>query len=241
MKKYFAPAIAVFLVLLIAVSTAGCAARINPKGAAIKYLNDKYDDTFTYYQTYGGKSFLESEKPLKIVCTSEKYPDMYVTAQYSLDRKTIQDNYISVKYSQQLDEKVSEILTSAFPQMEYYFTSFAEDTINASFCDFAPDTSFEEYLAKSGETFSVCLNYTNGEIDLEQIQNDLERQIVDAGAYFFHITIYVFEDCEDFGLNYENAISLLNHGIHAYILTARMEDNTGFTEATWNDSSEFHF
>lgn len=241
MKKFFAPAIAVFLVVLIAVSTAGCAARINPKGAAIKYLNDKYDDTFTYYQTYGGKSFLESEKSLEIVCTSEKYPGMYVTAQYSLDRKTIQDNYISVKYSQQLDEKVSEILTSAFPQMEYFFTSFAEDTINASFHDFAPDTSFEEYLAKSGEAFSVCLNYTNGEINLEQIQKDLERQIVEAEAYFFHITVYVFENCEEFGPNYDNAISLLNQGKHAYILTARMEDNTGFTEATWNDSAEFHF
>ena len=91
MKKY----IVLVVTTLILTGLAGCSMtknRYNHYGV-VKYLENKYDDKFEYYETYGGTLF-DSDSWKKFICTSEKYPGKHILVIYDVKYKKYHDNYL---------------------------------------------------------------------------------------------------------------------------------------------------
>ena len=81
MKKY----ILLLVTALLLTGLAGCSMtknRYNHYGV-VKYLENKYDDKFEYYETYGGTLF-DSDPWKGFVCTSEKYPGKQILVIYDV-------------------------------------------------------------------------------------------------------------------------------------------------------------
>ena len=81
MKK----SILLLVTALLLTGLAGCSMtknRYNHYGV-VKYLENKYDDKFEYYETYGGTLF-DSDSWKKFICTSEKYPGKHILVIYDV-------------------------------------------------------------------------------------------------------------------------------------------------------------
>ena len=88
MKKY----IVLVVTTLILTGLAGCSMtknRYNHYGV-VKYLENKYDDKFEYYETYGGTLF-DSDPWKGFICTSEKYPGKHILVIYDVKYKKYHD------------------------------------------------------------------------------------------------------------------------------------------------------
>ena len=96
MKKY----IVLVVTTLILTGLAGCSMtknRYNHYGV-VKYLENKYDDKFEYYETYGGTLF-DSDSWKKFICTSEKYPGKHILVIYDVNHDEYHDNYFDINYA----------------------------------------------------------------------------------------------------------------------------------------------
>lgn len=235
--KHLKIILSVFLVFIISFTTIGCSKLTATPLTAKAYLEKRYDDEFTYYRTIGGKSFLENDKNLDIVFTSSKYPDSYVTVSYSIERKAVGDNYLYIKYARQFDNLIDGIISNAFPRSDYYFFPVDRNSTWEGFVDCAPDTSFEEFRAiYGGNGIYAYINVPNDEINFADVENVLEKQIVDAGYFCGNLHIYIFLNSPNFKPNYETLSKLVTSKDYSYLLTAEMEDNSGFVEAIWEDN-----
>ena len=144
MKKY----IVLVVTTLILTGLAGCSMtknRYNHYGV-VKYLENKYDDKFEYYETYGGTLF-DSDSWKKFICTSEKYPGKHILVIYDVKYKKYHDNYLDIKYARQVDELFDSMLSEVFGENTYCFPHYEDEDIDGSVSEFDGDTTFEQYIA----------------------------------------------------------------------------------------------
>lgn len=227
--------LSVLLILIITFGGAGCMLQRNSRNhyGMVEYLNDKYDDTFEFYEVYGGTLF-GGDSQKKILCTSEKFPNTFIRVIYDTNTKIYYDNYIPIKYVKQLDELTNKILAKAFPQNDYYYDSFEKFVADSGCKNMPADTTFEEYISNCGKVLYACVNYETTQIDLNQIQTDLEEQIVNAGLFLGGIEIYILSDYDKIlESDYSIWSNILPNKEYVNHLSAEMNDNTGFTKATW--------
>ena len=129
MKKY----IVLVVTTLILTGLAGCSMtknRYNHYGV-VKYLENKYDDKFEYYETYGGTLF-DSDPWKGFICTSEKYPGKHILVIYDVKYKKYHDNYLDIKYARQLDELFDSMLSEVFGEITYCFPQYEAEDIDGS-------------------------------------------------------------------------------------------------------------
>lgn len=108
----------------------------------VKYLENKYDDKFEYYETYGGTLF-DSDSWKKFICTSEKYPGKHILVIYDVNHDEYHDNYFDIKYARQVDELIDSMLLEVFGDDPYYFNHYEGADITGLVSQYDADTTLK--------------------------------------------------------------------------------------------------
>ena len=177
MKKY----IVLVVTTLILTGLAGCSMtknRYNHYGV-VKYLENKYDDKFEYYETYGGTLF-DSDSWKKFICTSEKYPGKHILVIYDVNHDAYHDNYFEIKYAHQVDGLIDSMLSEVFGDDPYYFRHYEGADVSGLVSQYDADTTFEEYIAEENLSLTAFIKSDKSN---EEIESKLKKQILTNGIF----------------------------------------------------------
>ena len=230
MKKY----IVLVVTTLILTGLAGCSMtknRYNHYGV-VKYLENKYDDKFEYYETYGGTLF-DSDSWKKFICTSEKYPGKHILVIYDVKYKKYHDNYLDIKYARQVDELFDSMLSEVFGENTYCFPHYEDEDIDGSVSEFDGDTTFEQYIAEENLSLTAFIKSDKSN---EEIESKLKKQILTNGIFCGWIDLYFVENFDEklmHDSSYKSDVIVKKQRLRHY--SARMENNRKFTESYWED------
>ena len=228
MKKY----ILLLVTALLLTGLAGCSMtknRYNHYGV-VKYLENKYDDKFEYYETYGGTLF-DSDSWKKFICTSEKYPGKHILVIYDVKYKKYHDNYLDIKYAHQVDELIDSMLLEVFEDDPYYFIHYEGADHSGSASQYDADTTFEEYIADKNHNLTA---YIKSDKSNEEVESKIEEQILNSGMYCRNICLHFVEDFDEQRLDDDSYLYDLNvSAVRHYV--AIMKDNKTFRESYWED------
>ena len=230
MKKY----IVLVVTTLILTGLAGCSMtknRYNHYGV-VKYLENKYDDKFEYYETYGGTLF-DSDSWKKFICTSEKYPGKHILVIYDVKYKKYHDNYLDIKYARQVDELFDSMLSEVFGENTYCFPHYEDEDIDGSVSEFDGDTTFEQYIAMKR---LFLYSFVKSDKSNEEIESKLKKQILTNGIFCGWIDLYFVENFDEklmHDSSYKSDVIVKKQRLRHY--SARMENNRKFTESYWED------
>ena len=228
MKKY----IVLVVTTLILTGLAGCSMtknRYNHYGV-VKYLENKYDDKFEYYETYGGTLF-DSDSWKKFICTSEKYPGKHILVIYDVNHDAYHDNYFEIKYAHQVDGLIYSMLSEVFGDDPYYFIHYEGEGISGLTEQYDADTTFEEYIADKNHNLTA---YIKSDKSNEEVESKIEEQILNSGMYCRNICLHFVEDFDEQRLDDDSYLYDLNvSAVRHYV--AIMKDNKTFRESYWED------
>ena len=228
MKKY----ILLLVTALLLTGLAGCSMtknRYNHYGV-VKYLENKYDDKFEYYETYGGTLF-DSDSWKKFICTSEKYPGKHILVIYDVNHDAYHDNYLDIKYAHQVDELIDSMLLEVFEDDPYYFIHYEGEGISGLTEQYDADTTFEEYIADKNHNLTA---YIKSDKSNEEVESKIEEQILNSGMYCRNICLHFVEDFDEQRLDDDSYLYDLNvSAVRHYV--AIMKDNKTFRESYWED------
>ena len=228
MKK----SILLLVTALLLTGLAGCSMtknRYNHYGV-VKYLENKYDDKFEYYETYGGTLF-DSDSWKKFICTSEKYPGKHILVIYDVNHDAYHDNYLDIKYAHQVDELIDSMLLEVFEDDPYYFIHYEGEGISGLTEQYDADTTFEEYIADKNHNLTA---YIKSDKSNEEVESKIEEQILNSGMYCRNICLHFVEDFDEQRLDDDSYLYDLNvSAVRHYV--AIMKDNKTFRESYWED------
>ena len=228
MKK----SILLLVTALLLTGLAGCSMtknRYNHYGV-VKYLENKYDDKFEYYETYGGTLF-DSDPWKGFICTSEKYPGKQILVIYDVNHDAYHDNYLDIKYAHQVDELIDSMLLEVFEDDPYYFIHYEGADHSGSASQYDADTTFEEYIAKKHIYLAA---YVKSDKSNEEIESKLKEQILKNGIFCYEINLYFDEDLDENTLDYfAYRNDVIRKGKKSRHFYAKMKDNKTFTECYW--------
>ena len=230
MKKY----IVLVVTTLILTGLAGCSMtknRYNHYGV-VKYLENKYDDKFEYYETYGGTLF-DSDSWKKFICTSEKYPGKHILVIYDVNHDAYHDNYFEIKYAHQVDGLIDSMLSEVFGDDPYYFRHYEGADVSGLVSQYDADTTFEEYIAEENLSLTAFIKSDKSN---EEIESKLKKQILTNGIFCGLIDLYFVENFDEklmHDSSYKSDVIVKKQRLRHY--SARMENNRKFTESYWED------
>ena len=230
MKKY----IVLVVTTLILTGLAGCSMtknRYNHYGV-VKYLENKYDDKFEYYETYGGTLF-DSDSWKKFICTSEKYPGKHILVIYDVNHDAYHDNYFEIKYAHQVDGLIDSMLSEVFGDDPYYFIHYEGEGISGLTEQYDADTTFEEYIAKKHIYLAA---YVKSDKSNEEIESKLKEQILKNGIFCSWIDLSFVEEFDKERMNdssYIKEVVSVEPEVKHY--SAFMKDNRTFTDCNWEE------
>ena len=228
MKKY----IVLVVTTLILTGLAGCSMtknRYNHYGV-VKYLENKYDDKFEYYETYGGTLF-DSDSWKKFICTSEKYPGKHILVIYDVNHDAYHDNYFEIKYAHQVDGLIDSMLSEVFGDDPYYFRHYEGADVSGLVSQYDADTTFEEYIAEENLSLTAFIKSDKSN---EEIESKLKEQILTNGIFCSWIDLYFVENFDEklmHDSSYKSDVIINKQRLRHY--SAEMEDNKTFTESYW--------
>ena len=230
MKKY----IVLVVTTLILIGLAGCSMtknRYNHYGV-VKYLENKYDDKFEYYETYGGTLF-DSDPWKGFICTSEKYPGKHILVIYDVNHDEYHDNYFDIKYARQVDELIDSMLLEVFGDDPYYFNHYEGADITGLVSQYDADTTFEEYIAKKHIYLAA---YVKSDKSNEEIESKLKEQILKNGIFCNWIDLSFVEEFDKERMNDSSYIKeVVSQEPELRFYSAKMKDNRTFRESYWEN------
>ena len=230
MKKY----IVLVVTTLILTGLAGCSMtknRYNHYGV-VKYLENKYDDKFEYYETYGGTLF-DSDPWKGFICTSEKYPGKHILVIYDVNHDEYHDNYFDIKYARQVDELIDSMLLEVFGDDPYYFNHYEGADITGLVSQYDADTSFEEYIAEEHIHLTACVKSDKSN---EEIESRIKEQILKNGIFCSWIDLAFVEKFDKERMNDSSYIKeVVSQEPEVRHYSANMKDNKTFTDCNWEE------
>ncbi len=230
MKKY----IVLVVTTLILTGLAGCSMtknRYNHYGV-VKYLENKYDDKFEYYETYGGTLF-DSDSWKKFICTSEKYPGKHILVIYDVNHDEYHDNYFDIKYARQVDELIDSMLLEVFGDDPYYFNHYEGADITGLVSQYDADTTFEEYIAEEHIHLTACVKSDKSN---EEIESRIKEQILKNGIFCSWIDLAFVEKFDKERMNDSSYIKeVVSEEPEVRHYSANMKDNKTFTDCNWEE------
>ena len=230
MKK----SILLLVTALLLTGLAGCSMtknRYNHYGV-VKYLENKYDDKFEYYETYGGTLF-DSDSWKKFICTSEKYPGKQILVIYDVNHDEYHDNYFDIKYARQVDELIDSMLLEVFEDDPYYFIHYEGEGISGLTEQYDADTTFEEYIAEKHIHLAARVKSDKSN---EEIESKLKEQILKNGIFCSWIDLSFVEEFDKERMNdssYIKEVVSVEPEVKHY--SAFMKDNRTFTDCNWEE------
>ena len=230
MKKY----IVLVVKTLILTGLAGCSMtknRYNHYGV-VKYLENKYDDKFEYYKTYGGTLF-DSDPWKGFICTSEKYPGKHILVIYDVNHDEYHDNYFDIKYARQVDELIDSMLLEVFGDDPYYFNHYEGADITGLVSQYDADTTFEEYIAEEHIHLTACVKSDKSN---EEIESRIKEQILKNGIFCSWIDLAFVEKFDKERMNDSSYIKeVVSQEPEVRHYSANMKDNKTFTDCNWEE------
>ena len=230
MKKY----IVLVVTTLILTGLAGCSMtknRYNHYGV-VKYLENKYDDKFEYYETYGGTLF-DSDSWKRFICTSEKYPGKHILVIYDVNHDEYHDNYFDIKYARQVDELIDSMLLEVFGDDPYYFNHYEGADITGLVSQYDADTTFEEYIAEEHIHLTACVKSDKSN---EEIESRIKEQILKNGIFCSWIDLAFVEKFDKERMNDSSYIKeVVSEEPEVRHYSANMKDNKTFTDCNWEE------
>ena len=230
MKKY----IVLVVTTLILIGLAGCSMtknRYNHYGV-VKYLENKYDDKFEYYKTYGGTLF-DSDPWKGFICTSEKYPGKHILVIYDVNHDEYHDNYFDIKYARQVDELIDSMLLEVFGDDPYYFNHYEGADITGLVSQYDADTTFEEYIAEEHIHLTACVKSDKSN---EEIESRIKEQILKNGIFCSWIDLAFVEKFDKERMNDSSYIKeVVSEEPEVRHYSANMKDNKTFTDCNWEE------
>ena len=230
MKKY----IVLVVTTLILTGLAGCSMtknRYNHYGV-VKYLENKYDDKFEYYETYGGTLF-DSDPWKGFICTSEKYPGKHILVIYDVNHDEYHDNYFDIKYARQVDELIDSMLLEVFGDDPYYFNHYEGADITGLVSQYDADTTFEEYIAEEHIHLTACVKSDKSN---EEIESRIKEQILKNGIFCRWIDLAFVEKFDKERMNDSSYIKeVVSEEPEVRHYSANMKDNKTFTDCNWEE------
>ena len=230
MKKY----IVLVVTTLILTGLAGCSMtknRYNHYGV-VKYLENKYDDKFEYYETYGGTLF-DSDPWKGFICTSEKYPGKHILVIYDVNHDEYHDNYFDIKYARQVDELIDSMLLEVFGDDPYYFNHYECADITGLVSQYVADTTFEEYIAEEHIHLTACVKSDKSN---EEIESRIKEQILKNGIFCSWIDLAFVEKFDKERMNDSSYIKeVVSQEPEVRHYSANMKDNKTFTDCNWEE------
>ena len=154
----------------------------------VTYLNDKYDDYFTYKEPFGGGTGV---KNVQIIVNSAKIPDQDIWMEYQQkeDVEIYADNYVYVKYANETTKLIEEILTTATGcNVIVSYGVGLSGVVNS----FTNETTFLEFIS-SDESNIGFVAVVSKEFNLDKVtlKENLRKEftsrkmIVDIGQIYF--------------------------------------------------------
>ena len=230
MKK----SILLLVTALLLTGLAGCSMtknRYNHYGV-VKYLENKYDDKFEYYETYGGTLF-DSDSWKKFICTSEKYPGKQILVIYDVNHDEYHDNYFDIKYARQVDELIDSMLLEVFGDDPYYFNHYEGADITGLVSQYDADTTFEEYIAEEHIHLTACVKSDKSN---EEIESRIKEQILKNGIFCSWIDLAFVEKFDKERMNDSSYIKeVVSQEPEVRHYSANMKDNKTFTDCNWEE------
>ena len=218
---------------IILIGVCGC---IKPENnyidRMVNHLNEKYDDKFEYSSEFGGGAGANYKK---ILCSSKNYPDEEVCVFLEIDEngnEIIEDNYLSVKYKEQVVELIDQILTDNFGvEYKMYYEvdkyGFPKNSTN--------NTTFEEYISDPASCIGfVAIISSEYEVDRKVVEDTLREELLENSFCCRCATIYfdagngIYDKLETTGFNYY----VNNHG-YKDCFEFVMKTNEDFSEVKW--------
>ena len=230
MKK----SILLLVTALLLTGLAGCGMtknRYNHYGV-VKYLENKYDDKFEYYETYGGTLF-DSDPWKGFICTSEKYPGKHILVIYDVNHDEYHDNYFDIKYARQVDELIDSMLLEVFGDDPYYFNHYEGADITGLVSQYDADTTFEEYIAEEHIHLTACVKSDKSN---EEIESRIKEQILKNGIFCSWIDLAFVEKFDKERMNDSSYIKeVVSQEPEVRHYSANMKDNKTFTDCNWEE------
>ena len=230
MKKY----IVLVVTTLILTGLAGCSMTKNRSNhyGVVKYLENKYDDKFEYYETYGGTLF-DSDPWKGFICTSEKYPGKHILVIYDVNHDEYHDNYFDIKYARQVDELIDSMLLEVFGDDPYYFNHYEGADITGLVSQYDADTTFEEYIAEEHIHLTACVKSDKSN---EEIESRIKEQILKNGIFCSWIDLAFVEKFDKERMNDSSYIKeVVSEEPEVRHYSANMKDNKTFTDCNWEE------
>ena len=198
----------------------------------VKYLENKYDDKFEYYETYGGTLF-DSDSWKKFICTSEKYPVKQILVIYDVNHDEYHDNYFDIKYARQVDELIDSMLLEVFGDDPYYFNHYEGADITGLVSQYDADTTFEEYIAEEHIHLTACVKSDKSN---EEIESRIKEQILKNGIFCSWIDLAFVEKFDKERMNDSSYIKeVVSEEPEVRHYSANMKDNKTFTDCNWEE------
>ena len=198
----------------------------------VKYLENKYDDKFEYYETYGGTLF-DSDSWKKFICTSEKYPGKQILVIYDVNHDEYHDNYFDIKYARQVDELIDSMLLEVFGDDPYYFNHYEGADITGLVSQYDADTTFEEYIAEEHIHLTACVKSDKSN---EEIESRIKEQILKNGIFCSWIDLAFVEKFDKERMNDSSYIKeVVSEEPEVRHYSANMKDNKTFTDCNWEE------
>lgn len=229
MKK----AVLFFIVVLLVIGVCGCdMKRESKQDIMLNYINEKYDDTFTFKSVFGGSAGSNTKK---IIVTSGKFPgeDVYVVCTEIDGIQTFTDNYLGVKFANKTKETLSAQIEQCFGKNFYlsYIPANLACTENGS-----DQTTFEQYVAEESSfiSFEAIVTGSISDSDKDAIIEKIKTAFSNMSAIG---RIYFVNDVVDFTA--ENGrdlfVSCVERKEYSHELYFKCNVNNGITIKEWTE------
>ena len=152
---------------------------VNAKSAhdkMLNYMNEKYDDEFTYKSPFGGSVGIDA---WQIIVSSKKYPNADVWVEYLIEdgKEEFYDNYIDYKYEEQTREYLQKLLKESFgEEIRLVYNVGSGGTRNM----YDAKITFEEYIKGRDNPicFSADINTELYDLNQEKIISEITNAFI---------------------------------------------------------------
>lgn len=185
MKK----AVSLILMLVILLGGSGCMFIRNLRQEMLDYMNEKYDDTFTFVEETGGGV---SSRRNNILVSSERFPNARILVSHyqktDTEEERFSDNYIAFVY----EEEVRLALTKATQSVYGDCRVFHRPAPMPLGSDVGPETTLAEYLGDSASHLSAVVFVEDAQEEdrnvlLETFRRELQEQGISLGVTLLYV------------------------------------------------------
>lgn len=162
----------------------------NVNELALEYMEQKYGEKFEY-KAPAGSSYTGNRT---FLATCESFGDQTVVVQvvnYKTEERQFRDNYLEIKYADQLYDYLSQIVNNQFGEFKLYYGTVGRPLSP----DLPANATFEEYIMDPSGTINAYIVVKKSDFkDMNQLSEIMETITSNCAAGMMSIVLLVIED-----------------------------------------------